>query len=326
MVKPLAQKFFNLSNSDTESYKFETGNSVKSFVSELSKTKYVSGGIVKAYGRNENITQVDVGSNNEIIVAVPFSIDSLVQPVYTVTSPSRLARYTLFSSVGTVPHSSDANGFYCFLDKNGLRVPAETVTGSGAKLTVEKTDNPFEIKVKVIGPKEATNAPWTVEFAKGTGGLMIVGNGVVVERSSYISSTASLEGNEAVQYTPNPFLINKNYLYASAFKSGQKLSGPNVIISLSTNRVEEAEGQEFGFLPGAIFNWKNSKYKVLTANYEYGSVSISAVQYVTFEDFNTLWNGLTYADFTDTMFNPATNPTEAMNFSDFAIIPLMEPV
>lgn len=328
-VKPIAQKSFEISNSEMESYKFEVGKSAKSFTSQFNKTKYVAGGIIKAYGKNENIAQVDVGDKKEVILSVPFSVDSLVQPVYRVTAPSRLARYVRPSSVGTVPHSSDASGFYCFLDNKGVPVPEQTASRARAKVTVQKTDNPFEVKVTVLGPsarRGATNAPWTVEFAKGQGALMIVGTGVVVESSIYVSRTGSLEGNENVEYPSNSFLINKRYLYDSAFKSAQKLSGPNVIIALSTDRIIGADGQEFGFLPGAIFDWKNSKYKVLAASYDYGGVSLTAVQYVTFGDFNTLWSGLTYGDFTNTMFNPATNPNEAMSFSDFAIIPLMEPV
>jgi hypothetical protein len=325
-VKPIAQKSFQLSNSETESFKFEAGSTVKSFLSELGETKYVTNGIVKTYSQNENISQVDIGSKNEIILSVDFSIDSLLQPTYTVVAPERLAEYALPSSVGETPSPEDANGFYCFLNNSGVPVLANVALGSGANLKVEKTDNPFEVKVVVTGPIEAINTPWTVEFARNKGALMIVGSGVLVKRKTYTSNTGSAEGNKDVQYPINPFLIKKSYLYSSSFKSGQKLSGPNVIISLSTNIIDEADGQEFGFLPGAIFKWKDSYYRVIAVKYDYTGVDISAVQYVTFENFNTLWEGLTYDDFTDAMFDPATNPTEAISFSDFAIIPLMEPV
>jgi hypothetical protein len=325
-VRPIAQKIFQLSNSESEGFQFEIGNTVKSFTSTLGKTTYVEGGIIKTYGKNETVASVDVGASAEIVLAVSFSVDEVNQPEYTVDSPELLAKYVLPSSIGTVP-DSNPNGFYCFLDKNGIRVLPEIVQATGAGLKIEKIlDNPFELKIKVTGPKEATNAPWTVDFSSGNPALMITGNGVKVDRSVHVFNTGSIEGNEAVSYAVNPFAINKSYLYDSAFKSAQKLSGPNVIISLSTNMVDEADNQEFGFLPGAIFDWDNSKYRIESVSYDYGNISITAVQYVTFENFNTLWDGLTYQDFTDTMLDPATNPTEAMSFSDFSIIPLMEPV
>jgi hypothetical protein len=325
-VRPIAQKNFQLSNSELEGFQFEIGNTVKSFKSTLGKTSYVEGGIIKTYARGESVASVDAGASAEITVAVDFSVDEINQPEYTIESPELLAKYVLPSSVGTVP-DSNPNGFYCFLDKNGARVLPGVVQASGAGLIVEKNpDNPFELKIKVTGPKEATNAPWSVEFSSGNPALMITGNGVKVDRSVHVFNTGSVQGNESVDYSINPFLINKKYLYESAFKSAQKLSGPNVIINLSTDMVDEADNQEFGFLPGAIFKWDNSTYRVESVSYDYGKISITAVQYVTFGEFNTLWSGLTYEDFTDTMFDPATNPNEAMSFSDFAIIPLMEPV
>ena len=326
IVKPIAQKFFNLSNSSTESYKLEIGNTVKTFISKSTQTSYLSDVIIKTYAKNEDVSQVEADSQTEVILPVDFSVDSLRQPDYKVVAPERFAEYTQPAAVGTVPDAADANGFYCFLDNNGVPVPPNVATASGARLTVEKADNLFEIKIKITGPKEATNAPWTVEFARNQAALMIVGTGVLMKTSTHKSSTGSTEGNEDVDYPVNPFIVNKKYLYSSSHKSGQKLSGPNVIISLSTNEVTEAEGQEFGFLPGAIFNWKDSRYKVISAAYDYNTVNISAVQYVTFEDFNTVWDGLTFGDFNDTMFDPADNELEAMSFSDFAILPLMEPV
>jgi hypothetical protein len=325
-VRPIAQKTFELSNSESEGFQFEIGNTVKSFISTLGKTTYVEGGIIKTYARGETVASVDAGASAEIALAVSFSVDEVNQPEYITDPPELIAKYVLPSSVGTVP-ASNPNGFYSFLDKNGNDVLYEVVQSTGASLVVEKNpDNPFELKIKITGPKEATNAPWTVEFSKGNPALMITGNGVKVDTSGHVFNTGSVEGNEGVSYPNNPFTTNKKYLYDSAFKSAQKLSGPNVIISLSTDMVDEADNQEFGFLPGAIFKWNDSTYRIQSVSYDYGSIGISAVQYVTFSQFNTLWNGLTYQDFTDTMFDPATNPTEAMSFSDFAIIPLMEPV
>jgi hypothetical protein len=60
-------------------------------------------------------------------------------------------------------------------------------------------------------------------------------------------------------------------------------------------------------------------------SYDYGSINVSADQYVTFADFETNWTGKTFAEFNAVMLDPTSYPDEYMKHSDFAIIPLMGP-
>jgi hypothetical protein len=231
-------------------------------------------------------------------------------------------------SVGTIP-GEYPNGFYCFCDKNGFKIPEETVVNSGAGVKVETTDDPFEVKVIITGPNSELDTPWTLAFAtkeERTPALMITGTGVLVKRSEHTFGTGSDEGDEDKTFPYNPFLINKEYLYGSALRSAQRLAGPNVTIGLQTDEVDEAGGQEFGFLPGAMMTWNKSRYRINSASYSYGSVSIGAEQYVSFENFNEIWDTLLFSDFTETMIDAETNAEEAMSFSDFGVLPLMEPV
>ena len=119
--------------------------------------------------------------------------------------------------------------------------------------------------------------------------------------------------------------MNDTYLYNTAYYTNQELCGPVVTFSFATDKIVEASNQEFGYLPGAIFSYGGSKYRITNASYDYGSISVDAKQYVTFADFNTLWAGKTIAQFNSTMLDPVTYPDEYMKYSDLTILPLMEP-
>jgi hypothetical protein len=329
-IDPVAQKTFMLKNSQSESFSSEIDNSTKSFNMVLGKTSYVNNAIIQVYGPNERAGSIDFNKTEEKILNVNISIspNTLNQPQYITTPPALYAIFTDKASIGTTP-STNVNGFYCFCDKNGKRVPASTVTNSGAGLKVETTDNPFEIKMILTGPNSDLDTPWQLAFSTKdelNPALMITGDGTLVKRSIHTFATGSDEGDEFKDFSYNPFLTNKSYLYSAATKSSQHLSGPSVKLSTGTDKVDEAGNQEFGFLAGAIMDANNSKYRVDSINYSYGRIGIEAKQYVEFSDFNTLWTDLTFSDFTDTMFDPATNALEAMSFSDFGVIPLMEPV
>lgn len=329
-VGPVAEKQFILKNSRNQTFSAQIPNSTKSFYSTLSKTSYIENGIIKAFGPGEDAGKVDSNEVKENIIVVDFSVtpDMVNQPEYTTVIPERYKVYVDPDSVGMV-QTEYPNGFYCFCDKNGKRVPAESVVNSGAGVKIETIDDPFAVLVKITGPNSDLDTPWSLDFltvGDQTPALMIVGTGVLTKTTEYLFPTGSDEGDEEKTYPYNPFVTSKDYLYSSAARSAQKLSGPNVIISASTDEIDEADGQEFGFALGAIIDWNNSKYRITSANYSYGSVGIDASQYVTFSNFNETWIGLGFDEFTDIMFDPETNPDEAMTFNDFAIIPLMEPV
>lgn len=330
IVAPVGLKNFILKNAQAESFGADIPDSTKSFIFTLGETSYVEDAIIKAFKQDENAGSVDHNETEEKIIKVPVSVtpNSLNQPEYTVDFPELYPVIVEEGSVGTVP-GEYPNGFYCFCDKSGFRVPEQTVINSGAGVKVETTDNPFEIKVIITGPNEESDTPWTLAFAtkdERTSALMITGSGVLVKRSEHTFGTGSDDGDEDKNFPYNPFLINKEYLYGSALRSAQKLAGPNVTIGLQTHEVDEADGQEFGFLPGAIMTWNKSRYRINSASYAYGSVSIGAEQFVSFENFNEIWDTLLFSDFTETMIDAETNAEEAMSFSDFGVLPLMEPV
>jgi hypothetical protein len=148
---------------------------------------------------------------------------------------------------------------------------------------------------------------------------------VLVRESVESFDPGSAIGDAENEYSNNPFLSNYTYFYNTVYNTNQNVCGPVVSFNFATDKIVEANNQEFGYVPGSIFAYSGSKYRVKSASYSYNEVSVTAEQYVTFADFNTTWAGKTFAQFNSTMLDPATYPDQYMKYSDLAIIPLMEP-
>jgi len=260
------------------------------------------------------------------------AIDSIATPEYIEQVPSTVffPEYTDYiqkSSIGTVP-SVYTNGFYSFYDKNNNIVAADKLAGAGLKL--ELTNDPYEIKMTIIGPDTSATTPWALAFSSKDPALGIVASGTVVEAKTVETTTGivsdEVDDTETTDYTENPFMVTDSLAWDVIYRTNQRIAGPNIKVGISTNAVDEAGSQEFGYLPGAIFEWENSKYRIIDVDYSYGAISFTAEQYVTFADFNSLWAGKTFNDFSAAMFTPTSSPTDYMTHSDFATIPLMEPI
>ncbi len=331
-VRPIAAKLINVENSSMDGFSVETPGTTEKSTYGAGVTTSVVDAIAYSLGQGDSIIAVDFKEVSEQVVKTTMAVQSVNQPEYITQVPSKdffpeYVDYIQPESIGTEP-SVYTDGFYAFYDVNNKIVPLDMLSGAGVK--VELTDSPYEIKLTITGPDTSATTPWRLAFSSVDPALAITATGVSVEQH-YSTSPVGMaaDGNgtaQDVDYSNNPFSVSKEYMYNTMYKTNQKLAGPNVSISLSTDIIEEAASQEFGFLPGAIFEWDGSKYRVITSEYSYGEINFTAEQYVTFADFNSLWSGKTFNDFTDTMFTPATAPDDYMTHSDFAIIPMMEPV
>jgi hypothetical protein len=323
--KPRATKAINLKNIDNESFNISLGQQTKSTIFTRNKTRFVTNAIVFAYTPQDSTESIQYNELKEIIVTSKVSLNSINQPVYVAAPFSTYVDYVQASSVGNVP-TLFLNGFYCFRDKNGNLVSSANAAKWGASVKCELTDNPFEIKVIITGPiYSGANTPWSLEYNDTSPALGLTGTGALVNSSQITFGTGTSIGDDVNEYSGNPFLVNDTYLNNTAYYTNQQLCGPVVEFSFATDKIEEASNQEFGYLPGAIFSYGGSKYRITNAGYNYGSISVDAKQYVTFADFNALWNGKTIAQFNSTMLDPTTYPDEYMKYSDLTILPLMEP-
>lgn len=332
VIRPVASKQITINNSEISTFNVEIPAPVERTKYRVSKTKFTSGAIAFVSEKNSTIFTVDFNESKEESLKTTMAIDSIATPEYVAQVPSTVffPEYTDYiqkSSIGTVP-SVYTNGFYSFYDKNNNIVEADKLAGAGLKL--ELTDDPYEIKMTIIGPNTSATTPWALAFSSKDPALGIVASGTVVEAEVIETHTGivddSVDDSESTDYTENPFMVTTSYARDLIYRTNQRVAGPNVKIGISTNAVDEAGSEEFGYLPGAIFSWEGSKYRIIDVEYSYGAINITAEQYVTFADFNTLWAGKTFDDFTDAMFTPTSAPDEFMTHNDFATIPLMEPV
>jgi len=324
VVKPIASKTFEIENISNESYSVELGDKTKTFKINLEKTKVVNDVIIYASKADESSENVDYNERKEVTLTSNVSISAVNQPEYAETVFDTYVNWAGKDSVGTTP-TQYLDGFYTFRNKDGRIVPAAAAEKFGASVKAELGEADNEIKLIITGPNIKYKTPWALEFRDDYPALGLTGSGVLVESTSTEFATGSSTGDDVTEYSDIPFAVTKDYLYSSAYNVAQDLCGPKVLLSFDTDKIVEAEGQEFGFLPGAIFTHNGSKFRVKTASYNYDSISITAEQYVTFADFNAVWDGKLFSDFNDVMLTPAQSSTDYMKYSDLAILPLMGP-
>lgn len=324
IVKPIAQKTFAIKNMSDESYSVELGDRTKSFKVNRNKTKLVEDVIVFAYKQGDSTESVDYNEKKEVVLTSTVSLSSVNQPEYAATVFNTYVNWAGKDSVGTTP-TEYLDGFYTFRNKDGSIVPKASAEKFGAGVIAELGEADNEIKLTITGPNLKYKTPWTLEFRDDYPSLGLTGSGVMVDSSSYEFNTGSENGDEVTEYSDVPFLINDSFLRSAAYEAAKDLCGPTVVLSFSTDKIVEASNQEFGFLPGAIFSHNGSKYRVRSASYDYESIKITATQYVTFADFNSIWTGKTYTEFNDVMLTPEQSATDYMKYSDHAILPLMGP-
>jgi hypothetical protein len=322
--KPRATKTINVKNIDGESFNIALGQQTKSTVFTRNKTSWTEDGIVFAYHPQDSVESIEANELKEFIVTSSVALNSINQPEYIDAKFASYVDYIQPTSTGEVP-TEYLNGFYSFVTKTGSIVPDDKALEYKASVKVELTDNPYEIKVIVTGPNTKYNTPWSLQFKDNEPALALTGTGAFVQPQPVTFNTGTSVGDDVNEYSDNPFLVNDTYLYNTAYYTNQEICGPLVTFSFATDKIEEASNQEFGYLPGAIFSYEGSKYRITNASYGYGSISVDAKQYVTFADFNTIWAGKTIAQFNSTMLDQATYPDEYMKYSDLAILPLMEP-
>lgn len=322
--KPRATKTLALSNIDGESFSIALGQQTKSTKFTRNKTSWITNAIAYAYQPKDSAESVDYNELKEVIVTTKIALNSVNQPAYANGPFDTYVDYVQDKAIGTVP-TEYLNGFYAFRNKNGDIVNSTAAAQFGASVKAELTDNPYEIKIIITGPNIRYETPWSLEFRDDYPALAFTGTGAMVTTETREFATGTSVGDDVNEYTDNPFLVNDAYLYNTAYYTNQELCGPVVTFSFATDKIVEASNQEFGYLPGAIFSYGGSKYRITNASYDYGSISVDAKQYVTFADFNALWNGKTIAQFNSTMLDPTTYPDEYMKYSDLTILPLMEP-
>lgn len=305
-------------------YNYETEYKVDGIVRDT------SGSRDELFVANENVSiadalQVDAG---EILVkrfTINASLDSINQPIPADT-------------VLPLPYTDGGVGIYTIAGNDGVVVKASEWKGQGGSLSVALTENPNEIEITIIAPPsvtmptsdnpetEVTNAPYKigVELAGDAEypALYITGSGVFYKKTAYTISTGASEEYTTKDSAPeidNIFITNLSSMYKRGTMAAQAICGPNITLS---DTVPVA--QPFGTTPGKLRVSGSNKFRITSVGYTQDGTSITAKPSAKISDFNAIWTGLTFADFTNTALDEETSPDGYLRFNEFSIIPLME--
>lgn len=305
---------------EVEVFNYNTQYKVDGIVQEQNRSTYL-------YGINANVSitdnmQVDAGSTLTKRFKINASLESVKQP-------------DCVSAIIPLPYAG-SQGQYVIVGNDDVPVSPEQWKGQGGSLTVTLTDEPDEIEITIVAPPsltmqtadnpaEVTLAPYKVGVESSGSedypALYIVGTGVFFNKTSETYPTGASEVYTAQSSAPsidNPFIINKFTQNSRGIAAAQVVCGPTVTLSQTI-----AGSGSFGDVPGKIQVIENNRYRTINASYGPNSTGINAVACSSVADFNSLWSTKTFAQFTTTVFDGTSNPTNALRFNEFTIIPLI---
>jgi hypothetical protein len=250
----------------------------------------------------------------------------------TVNQPTAVDAITPFPYTG-------GQGQYAVSGADGVFIKAEQWIKEGGQLSVSLTENPNEIEVVLVAPiknglENILNDPASLSYepykiAVETSGsvdypaIYITGTGVFYNKTIEKIFTGASVQYTAEQSAPNidnPFITNKTSAYTRGAAAAQVACGPNIVLSESVSSNEP-----FGSTPGLIRTVSGNRYRIRSVNYNAEGTSYTAQPITSFLDFNNVWTGFDFSDFTTAMIDPAIYPNTATKFNEFTVIPLLGP-
>jgi len=242
------------------------------------------------------------------------------------------------ASIVPIPYTG-TSGQYVVVGTDDLPVQPTQWLAEGGSLTVSLTENPNEIEIRITAPEASqlqqagdpnafSLAPYKigVESAGGVDypALYITGTGVFFERKTkrFLTGaseqyTTDLEGPEI----DNIFINNMQDLSTRGVAAAQALCGPAVKISISN-----PADLSFKDSLGAITKHSRQKYRIESVNFSQTDASLTGSSAVSFSDFNEIWSGKTFAQFTAVMGDKVLSPDDYISFNEFTAIPLNEDI
>lgn len=265
--------------------------------------------------------QVEAGETVIKRFTINASLESVNQPV-------NVAAITSLPYTGTT-------GEYVVVGSDDLPVLPAQWLGEGGKLEVSLTENPNEIQITLI-------APPLDEIANSSGGTTLAPYKIGVESSGsttypalWITGTGvfykeriqSVRTGAPAEYAPevnapsvtNPFINNDFDLSRSIIAAAQRNCGPKITVT-----IENPADAKFGLTVGSMFYYEQNKYRVESVNFSQNGATITGIACAPISEFNTIWTGATFEDFTALALDPEASPDNYLSFNEFAVIPLAE--
>lgn len=298
-------------------------------------TKYLVNAVVQEqkrnaslYEANKNVSigdsmQVDAGATLTKRFTINASLESVKQP-------------TCVDAIFPLPYSG-STGQYVVVGNDDLPIDPDEWIGQGGSLTVSLTENHDEIEISIVAPPavfmptaadplNVTNAPYKIGVESSGGedypALYVVGTGVFFEKTTetYLTGASSdYTAKTSAMSVDNPFIINNFNQSTRGVAAAQVACGPNVSLSQSVNG-----SVAYGETPGKMQLLKSNKFRTVSASYGPSSSSIISSASVSFDDFNDLWSGKSFTNFTSVVFDSTISATNALKFNEFTVVPLLE--
>lgn len=320
-----------ISNASNVSFSVDAFDAAQAVDITYYETRYQENGIIRednakddagSFVRNVSILdQLQVNAGETVIkrYKINASLESINQP-------------QIKSEITSIPYTG-TTGEYVIFASEDLPIMPEQWIKEGGKLEVRLTENPNEIEIQVTAPEAESlpladdvetfsEGPYKIGIEDEYPAFYITGTGVFFEekRKRFLTGGSSETAPETQSSTiTNIFINKKNDLYTKGLLAAQKLCGPRCEI-----QIDNPVDIKFGSSIGAVVDYQDNKYRIQTASFGYGTASATGVSVAEFGDFNPIWTGKTFAEFTQQMLEPIGSPDDYLTFNEFSTIPLME--
>lgn len=255
---------------------------------------------------DQTVFQVSAGETLETDIQISAWLSSVEQP-------------EVIDYVNSSTDWSGSAGRYAVAGGDGIGITAAAWTGEGGRLTLELTDDPSVLRLRIVGPRvtawsEAVG-PFAIAATSGNlySSLRITGTGVTFNQKTVRLATGAagpLVSEEVGATVDNPLISTLGDAYDLGVRTAQAYASA----SYALDREYAATGKVFTDYPGARLDGDRAKFRVRSARITPGKVSVSAELDTTYADFNTVYTGKTYAD-----FNTANT---GMTYGQWASVPL----
>jgi hypothetical protein len=332
----------NLSAESISIESFETARSVKVFnyntsygtsevfydVSNFDKSKEEKD---KFQSSIDDSMQVEAGETLRKRFTVNASFVSVNQPVCV----EQITRSFPAPYIG----GAGKNGEYVIVGTDDLPIKPSQWNDNGGLVTIELVDEDGEalpageIELVIKAPKatglpiaadqnEIAFAPYKIGVESSGEAdypaLWLTGTGVFYDKQESVfltGSSSEYTSNAEGPTVDNVFITNAFNLSTRGVAAAQANCGPKIKLNQSL-----AKGFEFGEI-GSVIKYNLNNYRVETASFSPSSVSITASACVSIADWNLIWTGKTFTNFSTTVLDPTLFPDEALKFNEFSIIP-----
>lgn len=197
-----------------------------------------------------------------------------------------------------VSDTTGTPGTYRVMDSSNppLNVPASLWTAAGGLVSAAIDPTTLgQINVTVTAPVAITGyiGPFLLQSYPGVPDLSITGSGVIsIANTLTLQTGADATKSETVNApdVDNIFLNTLTQAYDRGIWASALAAGPTITLSINipTNLISS-----FGLTNGSLVSFKESIYRITSAQVGNASISVTAIRHVRVSDIDTLYSGKT---------------------------------